>query len=115
MTVMAERLKKVLNERIHPDQNGFLPTRQIRYNTRTIIDILEYYESHSGNHVALVFLDAQKAFDNLNWDFMKQQIQLTNFGVKYLRIINSSYTTQKAQIMINGEFTSTFEIKKGVR
>uniref|UniRef100_A0A2D4IBU9 Reverse transcriptase domain-containing protein n=1 Tax=Micrurus lemniscatus lemniscatus TaxID=129467 RepID=A0A2D4IBU9_MICLE len=115
MTVMAERLKKVLNDRIHSDQNGFLPTRQIRYNTRTIIYILEYYEMHPGNQVALVFLDAQKTFDNLNWDFMKQQIKLTNFGVKFLRMLNSIYTTQKAKLMINGEFTSIFEIKKGVR
>uniref|UniRef100_A0A2D4IXR6 Reverse transcriptase domain-containing protein n=1 Tax=Micrurus lemniscatus lemniscatus TaxID=129467 RepID=A0A2D4IXR6_MICLE len=80
-----------------------------------IIDILEYYEFHPGNQMALVFLDAQKAFDNLNWDFMKQQINLMNFGVKFSKMLNSIYATQKARIMINGEITSTFEIKKGVR
>uniref|UniRef100_A0A2H6N8K0 Reverse transcriptase domain-containing protein n=1 Tax=Micrurus carvalhoi TaxID=3147026 RepID=A0A2H6N8K0_9SAUR len=115
MIVMVERLKKVLNDRIHPDQNGFLSTRQIRYNTSTIIDILEYYELHPENQVALVFLDAKKAFDNLNWDFMKQQFYLMNFGRKFSKMLNSIYATQKVRIMINGEITDTFEIKKGVR
>lgn len=31
-TIIAERLKLILNEIIHSDQNGFLPKRQIRNN-----------------------------------------------------------------------------------
>uniref|UniRef100_A0A2D4PXC7 Uncharacterized protein n=1 Tax=Micrurus surinamensis TaxID=129470 RepID=A0A2D4PXC7_MICSU len=46
MNLMAERLKKILNRYIHTDQNGFLPTRQLKNNIRTVLDILEYYEAH---------------------------------------------------------------------
>uniref|UniRef100_A0A2D4KMA0 Reverse transcriptase domain-containing protein n=1 Tax=Micrurus paraensis TaxID=1970185 RepID=A0A2D4KMA0_9SAUR len=115
MNVMAERLKKILNDRIHPDQNGFLSARQIRYSTRTIIDILEYYEFHPGNQLVLIFLDAQKAFDNLSWDFMKKQINLMEFGDNFVKMLNSIYSTQKTRVMINGDFNNSFEIKKGVR
>uniref|UniRef100_A0A2D4HTF6 Uncharacterized protein n=1 Tax=Micrurus lemniscatus lemniscatus TaxID=129467 RepID=A0A2D4HTF6_MICLE len=109
MSMMAERMKLILNERIHPDQNGFLPMRQIRNNTRTIINILEYYETHPGSQV---FLDAQKVFDNLNWEVIKCQINLMKFGDNFTQMLESIYLNQKARVMINGEFTNPFKIKK---
>lgn len=63
---MAERAKKTLNEIIYSDQNGFLPNRHIRNNTWIIMDTLEYYEVHPEKQAMLMFVDAQKAFDNLN-------------------------------------------------
>uniref|UniRef100_A0A2D4PW91 Reverse transcriptase domain-containing protein n=1 Tax=Micrurus surinamensis TaxID=129470 RepID=A0A2D4PW91_MICSU len=69
-TIMSERLKIILNELIHSDQNGFLPTRQIRNNTRIVLNVLEYYKAHPEKQVALIFLDAQKAFNNLSWQFL---------------------------------------------
>uniref|UniRef100_A0A2D4J0N0 Reverse transcriptase domain-containing protein n=1 Tax=Micrurus lemniscatus lemniscatus TaxID=129467 RepID=A0A2D4J0N0_MICLE len=68
-TIMSERLKIILNELIHSDQNGFLPTRQIRNNTRIVLNVLEYYEAHPEKQAALIFLDAQKAFFNLLFKF----------------------------------------------
>ncbi|XP_026537989.1 RAB6-interacting golgin [Notechis scutatus] len=47
-TIMSERLKIILNELIHIDQNGFLPSGQIRNNTRIVLNVLEYYEAHPG-------------------------------------------------------------------
>uniref|UniRef100_A0A8C5S1V7 Reverse transcriptase domain-containing protein n=1 Tax=Laticauda laticaudata TaxID=8630 RepID=A0A8C5S1V7_LATLA len=36
MNIMAERLKKILSRYLHTDQNGFLPIKQIKNNTRTV-------------------------------------------------------------------------------
>uniref|UniRef100_A0A2D4HF38 Reverse transcriptase domain-containing protein n=1 Tax=Micrurus lemniscatus lemniscatus TaxID=129467 RepID=A0A2D4HF38_MICLE len=71
-TIISERLKKILSKIIHSDQNGFLPNRQMKTNTRLIMDVLECYEMHPSKPMVLMFLDAQNAFDNLNWN------QLTN-------------------------------------
>uniref|UniRef100_A0A8C6Y7B7 Glycosyltransferase 1 domain containing 1 n=1 Tax=Naja naja TaxID=35670 RepID=A0A8C6Y7B7_NAJNA len=48
---------------------------------------------------AFVFLDAQKAFDNLNWQFMKQQIYDINFALnlKILLIFINPFSTGIAQ------------------
>lgn len=59
---------------IHLDQNGFLPKRLIKHNLRFILDTLEYYETHPEKQMALIFLDAQKAFDNVSWQFMIHQL-----------------------------------------
>uniref|UniRef100_A0A8C6XLH0 Reverse transcriptase domain-containing protein n=1 Tax=Naja naja TaxID=35670 RepID=A0A8C6XLH0_NAJNA len=115
MTIMAQRLKGILSKEINMDQNGFLPRRQIRDNIRTVIDLLEYYESHPGDQMALIFLDAQKAFDNLNWDFMKVQINKMNFGSNFEKMLNVIYDSQRANVLINGETTKVFKIEKGVR
>ena len=39
---MANRLKLVLDDLIHEDQNGFMKGRNIGCNIRTIIDLIEY-------------------------------------------------------------------------
>uniref|UniRef100_A0A2D4K4K6 Reverse transcriptase domain-containing protein n=3 Tax=Micrurus TaxID=8634 RepID=A0A2D4K4K6_9SAUR len=113
-TIIANRLKRILNQYIHKDQNGFLPNRQIRNNLRIVLNVLEYYEAHPEKQIALVFLDAQKAFDNLNWQFLIQQIYNMNLGTKFENIVTTIYTSQKANIIING-CTKSIKIEKGVR
>uniref|UniRef100_A0A2D4PG53 Reverse transcriptase domain-containing protein n=1 Tax=Micrurus surinamensis TaxID=129470 RepID=A0A2D4PG53_MICSU len=115
MTIMAERLKIVLKEIIHLDQNGFLPKRQIRNNTRTVMNILEYYEAHPEKPVALDFLDVQKAFDNLNWEFFLYQMKEMKFGPNFVKMIKEIYSNQKASAKVNGDFTERFYIAKRLR
>uniref|UniRef100_A0A2D4LQM7 Reverse transcriptase domain-containing protein n=1 Tax=Micrurus spixii TaxID=129469 RepID=A0A2D4LQM7_9SAUR len=114
-TIIANRLKGILNQYIHIDQNGFLPNKQIRNNLRIVLNVLEYYEAHPEKQIALVFLDAQKAFDNLNWQFLILQIYNMNLGTKFENIVTTIYTSQKANIIINGECTKSIKIEKGVR
>ena len=68
--ILAERLKKVLEEFVHEDQSGFLPKRQMRENVRMVFNVIEYLEKHPEKQAALIFLEAEKAFDNLNWNFL---------------------------------------------
>lgn len=37
--------------------------------------------------MGLVFLNAQKAFDNVNWDFMIKQIEEIAFGQKFKDVL----------------------------
>uniref|UniRef100_A0A8C6XN85 Reverse transcriptase domain-containing protein n=1 Tax=Naja naja TaxID=35670 RepID=A0A8C6XN85_NAJNA len=115
MTIIAERFKRILNKFISADQNGFLPQRHLRNNIRVTLDILEYYEEHSADQAALLFLDAQKAFDNVKWEFILQQIKFLNLGPKFINVITSIYQKQEAQILINGGLTKRFPIQKGTR
>ncbi|KAF7235135.1 hypothetical protein EYD10_18021 [Varanus komodoensis] len=114
-SILAERLKKLLIDFIHPDQNGFLPKRQMKNNLRTILDILEYYEIHTKKPMALLFMDAQKAFDNVNWQFMKQQMIQMEFGEKFINAISSISQKQSARILIKGKLSNPIEIQKGTR
>lgn len=57
------------------DQAKFLSGRNIKDNLRTVIDLLEYGEMSPGKRLGFFFLDAEEAFDNLKWQFMKRLIK----------------------------------------
>uniref|UniRef100_A0A670XUF9 Reverse transcriptase domain-containing protein n=1 Tax=Pseudonaja textilis TaxID=8673 RepID=A0A670XUF9_PSETE len=114
-SILAERLKKNLNNFIHPDQNGFLPKREIKGNMRVILDTVEYYEAHPEKQMALIFLDAQKAFDNVNWQFMLLLLEQMAFARKFIQAIEAIYHNQTAKVMIEEELTDSIDIRKGTR
>ena len=66
--VMSNRLKKIINSLINPDQQGFLPGRNISANIRIIIDLIEYtdLEDIPGS---ILLLDFEKALIELNMAF----------------------------------------------
>lgn len=89
---MAERLKKLLIKYTREDQAGFLPGCFIRENLRTVLNILEFGDKTLGGKLGLFFLDVEKAFDNINWPFMKTVLKTMNFGEKFMNVINNIYS-----------------------
>lgn len=85
-SILVSRLKKVLSQIIHHNQAGFLPKWQLRRNIRIIIDILELHEKHLEKELVLIFLDAQKAFDNVNWSFIIEQLENMRTGEFFLEM-----------------------------
>ena len=57
-----------------------------------ILNILEYYEEHLEKSMAMIFLDVEKVFDNLNWIFMIQQLKLMDMGERFITSIKTIYT-----------------------
>lgn len=78
---------------IYEDQVGFLPNRQLRENVRFIIDAVEYYDKNSDHEVSFFFVDAEKAFDNINWVFLFKAIQFLGLGENFLKAIQAIYQT----------------------
>uniref|UniRef100_A0A803T3V9 Reverse transcriptase domain-containing protein n=1 Tax=Anolis carolinensis TaxID=28377 RepID=A0A803T3V9_ANOCA len=114
-TVLANRFKNFLNEWIGKEQNGFLPERYIKDNLRCVIDVIEYYDLHHQKEAILMSLDAEKAFDKLNWDFFKLLGKELDLGYYFLNALESIYNKQKARILINGQQSKDLIIGKGVR
>lgn len=113
--VIAERLKKILIHHIEEDQAGFLPGRYIRDNLRTAIDCFEYGDKNTTEKLGFLFLDAEKAFDNVNWIFMEKIFRDMAYGDKFLNVINKIYSKQSAEIKLNNELTESFPVQKGTR
>ena len=66
--VVANRLKKVLPCIIHYNQTGYVEDRYIGETVRTFFDIMEFTVNENVPGM-LIFIDFQKAFDSLEWDF----------------------------------------------
>ena len=54
---------------INRDQSAYIKERYTGENDRFILDIFEYYENKSMDGI-LLFLDFEKAFDSVEYNFM---------------------------------------------
>ncbi|XP_063819155.1 LOW QUALITY PROTEIN: uncharacterized protein LOC135057187 [Pseudophryne corroboree] len=105
--ILALRLNPLLPSLIHPDQVGFVPTRQALDNTRRTINLI-----HHANSVKLpsllLALDAEKAFDRVSWAFLDQTLR--SFGVrgKFLHAISALYHNPSTSVLTNGILSDTF-------
>lgn len=80
-----------------------------------MLNITEYGDKSSGKTLGLFFLDAEKAFDNVNWQFMKKILHYWKFGDKCSNAINKIYSAQTTAIRINNKMMDEFPIQKGKR
>ena len=112
--VIAERLKRVLPDLIHMNQSGYIPGRNICDNIRSILDIMEYTKDKNEPGI-LFFIDFEKAFDSLEWDFLNKCLELFNFGPDFIKWVNIFYKNIQSCVINNGLCSHYFRIERGVR
>ena len=88
--VLANRLKLVIGELIHTDQNGYIKSRNA-YNIRLIQDVIDYFENDNIEE-GIVFLDIQKALDTVNHDFLFTILQKFSFGKSFIKWVKQFIT-----------------------
>ena len=111
---LGERLKKVLPDLIHPDQNGFIPGGNIFYSAHTIRDIM-FYCNKENIDLILLALDYTKAFDSLEFSFVHETFRVFNFGDNFRRWIKVIFSGGKSCISNNGFLSATFSIERSTR
>ena len=111
---IAERMKKVLPTLINEDHTGFMANRYMGNNTRLIYDLINYCNT---NILAglLLCIDFEKAFDSLDWTFMHKVLKSFGFQKDIRRWISVFYNNIKSTVLVNGQPSPWFSIKRGCR
>ena len=112
--VIANRIKTVLPQIIHHNQSGFIKGRFIGEVARSILDIIDSTESLKLPGI-LLFIDFEKAFDSIEWDFLYQSLEAFNFGPTLIRWIITFYNNLSSCVINNGLFSKPFKLERGVR
>lgn len=60
----------------------------------------------------LIFLDAEKDFDHLNWTFWFRILKYMSLRHNFIKQVRSIYASQKAEIIVNGKLTKFYEVQK---
>ena len=84
-----------------------------------VFDLLDYVAEEEKEGM-LLFCDWEKAYDSLNWSYLKTVLQRFNFGPNFLRWVDLIYPSSNsdgptAQLQINGQLSEPYKILRGLR
>ena len=112
--VIASSIKSVLPNIIHHNQTGYVKDRFIGETIQSIYDIMDYTVEKNIPGL-LIFIDFEKAFDSVEWDFLFKCLEAFNFGSDFLHWIKTFYKNVHHCIMNNGTASNYFSLERGVR
>ena len=112
--VLARRLEGYLPSLINEDQTGFIRGRFSYSNVRRLLNVVQY--SSQMQHRALgISLDAEKAFDRVEWAFMWDVLDRFGLGEGLINWIKLIYHSPEACVLTNGVRSSPFPLCRGTR
>ena len=111
---IAKRLEKVLPRVINPNQTGYIKGRFIGENVRLIQDIM-YHTKQTDKPGIAIFLDFRKAFDTIEWCYLKKALQMFSFGPDMQKWFDIIYNEDSSCVLHNGHASEFFLLEKGVR
>ena len=111
---IAKRLEKVLPNVINPNQTGYIKGRFIGENVRLIHDIM-YHTKLTDKPGIAIFLDFRKAFDTIEWCYLKKALQMFSFGPDIQKWFDIIYNDASSCVLHNGHASEFFLLGKGVR
>ena len=112
--VIVTRLQTVINKLVNENESSYVKGRFIGINARTILDIFEYNEENNKDGI-LLFLDFQKAFDSIEWNFMFGVLKKYNFGENFITWIKLMYINPIFRVKNKGYISKTCSMEKGIR
>lgn len=74
VSILVDRLNKIVGNYVSGDQTELIKHQYLKDNIRKVVNIVEWAQSY-GNLTVLVFLDAKKAFDRIEWWYLKQTMK----------------------------------------
>uniref|UniRef100_A0A3P9DFP2 Reverse transcriptase domain-containing protein n=1 Tax=Maylandia zebra TaxID=106582 RepID=A0A3P9DFP2_9CICH len=112
--ILAFRLEKVLPYLVHRDQVGFVKNRSSADNLRRVLHIL--WKSRTKLDPVVAFsLDAEKAFDKVEYPFLFHTLKRFGFGPFFRQWIQVVYTDPMATVITNGIMSPSFSLSRGTR
>ena len=114
--VIALRIKEVLPYIIHHNQTGYIKDRYIGETIRSIFDLMDYTDKEDIPGI-LIFIDFQKAFDSLEWNYLFCCLEAFNFGPMFIHWVETFYQNIQSCVTCinNGLASDYFTLGRGVR
>ena len=111
---IAGRLLKVLHAVVGKDQTCGVPDRFIGKNVAYLRDVVDY-ASQGGVPCAILSLSQEKAFDRVDWGFMRDTLTTMGFGPSFISCIDLFYRGSQSAVNVNGHISSCFSLSRGAR
>ncbi len=111
---MTKRCNNILNSILSPHQTAYVPGRIVHDNLRTI-DMVKDFCKKRGVEGYLVSLDAKKAFDSVDHNFIDLVLLKFGFCYEFRNLVKILYNSIASRVLINGHLTDEFPILRSVK
>lgn len=115
--LLVNRLKPFMDSIITPYQNAFIQGRNITDNiliAHVILDILRKKKGRK-NCFSELKIDMSKAYDRVNWNFLKAVLIAMKFDAKWIKWIMERVILVHYTLLANDSLTKSFKPAKGLR
>jgi hypothetical protein len=107
----ARRLETSLTSIISEDQTGFIRGRQLSSNIRRLLNIVSA-PSSEGKPEMVLSLDAEKAFDRVEWGYLFRVLEKFGFGRTFITWIRLLYSSPLARVNTNRQYSTYFPVPR---
>ena len=116
--VLAKRMNKVVHQFVSETQKGFVPDAFIAESAMLMKTIEAHINEEPEDRQGIfLFLDMEKAFDRVSYEFTKKGLEALGFGKHFRRWVGMMYDENRPpqrRMYVNGYYSEWFPIKSGV-
>ena len=112
--VLATRIEAVLLDIVSKEQTGFIKGRHSFFNIRTLMNII-YSTPTPKRPEVVISLDAEKAFDRVEWLYLFTALKKFGFGDRFSSWIRLLYTDPQASVCTGDTRSDYFPLSRGTR
>lgn len=114
--ILVNRLRPFFDDLVSTFQSSFVPGRRAADNVVILgeaIYVLKNKKWRGG--LMIVKLDLEKAYDRLEWSFIKGMLRFFNFPENITKLIMNYITTTSINVLFNGGRLDGFQPSRGIR
>ncbi|GJT81127.1 RNA-directed DNA polymerase, eukaryota, reverse transcriptase zinc-binding domain protein [Tanacetum coccineum] len=113
--IIADKIKGFLGMLVDESQNAFILSRQISDNVLLTQELMRNYHRNRGPSKVAFKIDIHKAYDSVEWDFMKQCLIHFGFHKKMIDWVMNCLSSPSFSINVNGYSHGFFKGMRGLR
>ncbi|XP_074293206.1 uncharacterized protein LOC141620165 [Silene latifolia] len=113
--VICNRLARVLPSIVSENQSAFIKGRDIVDNILICQDLVRLYKRKSCSPRCLMKIDLKKAYDSIEWEFVKQMMKALKFPRRFILWVMECISTPWFTLSLNGNSFGYFQGKRGIR
>jgi hypothetical protein len=115
MIIYAKILIKILTNKTQEHMEIIIHQgMQEWFNIWKSINVTHYLNKQTNKHM-IITLDAEKAFDKIQYPFMVKVLERSGIQAPYLNIVKAIYSKPVANIKLNGEKLEVIPLKSGTK